>query len=174
VSATGTWTFRAAREDDADALAALHVASWRWAYRGLLDDEVLDGLSVEDRGSMWRTLLGGGEVAVVVAERENELVGFASAGPSRDDDAEPGTGEVAAIYLAEDVAGSGLGAALFARIQDELRARGFSRGTLWVLESNARARRFYEREGWHAAGAPELAPGLGLELVEYRRSLPRP
>jgi GNAT superfamily N-acetyltransferase len=154
VSATiGTWTIRAGREDDAEALAALHVASWRWAYRGLLDDEVLDGLSVEDRGSMWRTLLGGGEVAVIVAERGSELVGFASAGPSRDDDAEPGTGEVAAIYLAEEMAGSGLGAALFARIQDELRALGCSRATLWVLESNARARRFYEREGWRWDGS---------------------
>ena len=65
----------------------------------------------------------------------------------------PSTGEVTAIYLAESAAGTGLGHELFDRIQDELRAAGFTRGSLWVLETNARARRFYEREGWRWDGA---------------------
>jgi GNAT superfamily N-acetyltransferase len=90
---------------------------------------------------------------VLVAERDGRLGGFASAAASRDEDARAGTGEVTAIYLAEAVAGSGLGRALFARIQDELRGRGFARATLWVLETNVRARRFYEREGWRWDGS---------------------
>lgn len=143
-----TRTIRAARPEDAAAIAALHVASWRWAYRGLLSDEVLAALSVDDQTALWTELLDDGGVAVVVAEGDGSLAGFASASASRDDDAEPGTGEVAAIYLAETAAGSGLGRELFGRIQDELRARGFLRATLWVLETNVRARRFYEREGW--------------------------
>jgi len=145
---TGPWTIRAAGPDDAGDIAALHVASWRWAYRGLLADGVLDALSVDDRAARWAELLADDDVTVLVAERDGALAGFASAGASRDDDATQETGEVAAIYLAEAEAGSGLGRVLFARIQDELRSRGFVRATLWVLETNARARRFYEREGW--------------------------
>lgn len=149
---TGAWTIRAAGPDDAGGIAALHVASWRWAYRGLLADGVLDALNVEDRATMWTRLLAEDDVTVLVAEREGALAGFASAGASRDDDAAHGTGEIAAIYLAESDAGTGLGRALFVRIQDELRRRGFTRATLWVLEANARARRFYEREGWRWDG----------------------
>jgi GNAT superfamily N-acetyltransferase len=150
---TTAWTIRAALPDDAAAIAALHVDSWRWAYRGLLTDEVLDGLRVEDRAATWSKLLVDLEVSVVVAEREGAFAGFASGCATRDDDAAPGTGEVAAIYVAASAVGSGLGVDLFARIQDELRSRGFSRASLWVLESNARARRFYEREGWRWDGS---------------------
>jgi hypothetical protein len=40
-----------------------------------------------------------------------------------------------------------------------------------VPSGQARARRFYEREGWQAAGELFDNP-LGLLLVEYRRGLP--
>ena len=153
VRSAEAWTIRVARPVDAHGIAALHVASWRWAYRGLLADGVLDALSVDERAAMWSELLADDGVAVLVAERDGLLAGFASAAPSRDDDATPGTGEVAAIYLAEAEAGTGLGRDLFSRIQEELRSRGFTRATLWVLETNARARRFYEREGWRWDGS---------------------
>lgn len=32
-----------------------------------------------------------------------------------------------------------------------------------------RARRFYEREGWTAAGEPSADPTWGLEFIECRR-----
>ena len=150
---TSGWTIRAAAPRDAGAIAALHVASWRWAYRGLLADDVLDALSVDERAAIWTELLADDGIAGLVAERDGALAGFASGGASRDDDATPETGEVTAIYLAEAAAGSGLARDLFSRIQEELRRRGFTRATLWVLESNARARRFYEREGWRWDGA---------------------
>jgi L-amino acid N-acyltransferase YncA len=152
-ASVGPWAIRAARPADATSIAALHVASWRWAYRGLLADEVLAALSVDDRVAMWNELLVDDGVAILVAERDGTLAGFASGSASRDEGAETGTGEVAAIYLAETEAGSGLGGELFERIQVELRARGFTRATLWVLETNVRARRFYEREGWRWDGA---------------------
>jgi len=150
---TDTWTVRVARPDDVGAIAALHVASWRWAYRGLLAEEILAELSVESRASTWAELVEDPEVAVLLAERGGALGGFASACATRDADAPRGTGEVAAIYLSEGAAGTGLGSELFARIQDELRALGFTRATLWVLATNGRARRFYEREGWRWDGA---------------------
>ena len=48
---------RWATADDAAAIAAVHIASWRAAYRGLLPDAVLDSLSLEARTDHWREWL---------------------------------------------------------------------------------------------------------------------
>jgi GNAT superfamily N-acetyltransferase len=87
-------------------------------------------------------------------------VGFAAFGPPDDDPSVPvgsrppaGAGEVYAIYLDERVAGRGVGRALFDRAVGGLRAGGFGRAFLWVLEANERARRFYENAGWAWDGA---------------------
>ena len=46
--------------------------------------------------------------------------------------------------------------------------RGFTEMRLFVAAGQARARRFYEREGWRAVGEPFFDPVPGLTLVEYR------
>jgi ribosomal protein S18 acetylase RimI-like enzyme len=144
---------RPAVSTDALGIAAVHVASWRWAYRGQLPDDVLDGLSIEDREITWREVLGVAANTVLVAERGGSLVGFASGGPSTDDGAASTTAEIYTIYVDEGEAGTGTGTALFVGMREALAADGFTDATLWVLESNARARRFYEREGWAWDGA---------------------
>ncbi|HUQ39529.1 MAG TPA: hypothetical protein VM030_05200, partial [Acidimicrobiales bacterium] len=44
---------RVAGVEDARAIAEVHVASWLAAYRGIIDDDVLDGLSVDARAARW-------------------------------------------------------------------------------------------------------------------------
>ena len=87
-----------------------------------------------------------------VAEEDGRTVGFAVTGPSEDADAERTTAEVYAIYLEPDRLGTGLGRGLFSHAIDDLRERGFDSVTLWVLETNERARRFYEIAGWKPDG----------------------
>lgn len=144
---------RAAVPDDARAVAEVHVASWRWAYRGLLPDDLLDGLSVGDREADWASWLADPALDVVVAERSSRIVGFASGSASRDADALLGTGEVLTLYVTLDAAGTGMGRLLLGAVVAAMRDRGFHRATLWVLEANDRARRFYERAGWTWDGA---------------------
>ena len=48
---------RAATPADAAAIAGVHVRSWQAAYRGIVPDEVLDGLSLPDREQRWRSIL---------------------------------------------------------------------------------------------------------------------
>jgi GNAT superfamily N-acetyltransferase len=88
-----------------------------------------------------------------VAEVDGRIVGFASFGPSRDEDASDRTGEVPAIYLDPAVLGTGVGRELFEAATTALRDAGFAHATLWVLEANAPARRFYEKAGWAWDGA---------------------
>jgi GNAT superfamily N-acetyltransferase len=148
-------TIRAARPEDARSVAEVHVDSWRHTYRGILADEYLGRLSVEDRESMWLGAFADPDPksGALVAEADGHLVGFASFGPSRDEDAPDGTGEVPAIYVEPAALGTGVGRELFAAVTETLRDAGFTRATLWVLEANASARRFYEKAGWSWDGA---------------------
>jgi ribosomal protein S18 acetylase RimI-like enzyme len=60
--------------------------------------------------------------------------------------------ELYAIYLDQAVVGRGIGRALLAQALADLRRRGYQSAMLWVLATNARARRFYEAAGWRADG----------------------
>jgi GNAT superfamily N-acetyltransferase len=145
---------RLAGLEDARRIAEVHVEAWRWAYASLLSRSFLDELSVERRFEGWRDRLAEqGELRTWVAELDGWIVGFASTGPTEDEDVEPGTMELFTLYLVRDVLGTGVGRSLFERAVDDLRERGFTRGTLWVLEANELGRRFYEKAGWEPDGA---------------------
>lgn len=144
---------RAAGPDDAPAIARVRIESWRWAYRGLVPDALLEAMSVDDGEGDWRrTIAAPDGISVFVAEGGGRAVGFVSAGPSRDDDALTGTGEIGALYVVRAHAGTGVGGALMTAAEDSLRAGGFARATLWVLQANAAARGFYEHRGWTCDG----------------------
>jgi GNAT superfamily N-acetyltransferase len=168
-------TIRHAAIADGPALAELHIRSWQWAYRGQLPDEYLDRLSdtldrrIEARQAELANLPP--DHRWWVAEQAGQIVGFAVTQPSRDDDAPPLTGEVRAIYLAQEAAGKGIGRALFAHAVADLRERGYQQATLWVLESNSRARRFYEAAGWRPDGASKTEERLGARLREIRYAI---
>jgi ribosomal protein S18 acetylase RimI-like enzyme len=139
---------------DAEPLAGIHVRAWQAAYRGQLSDEYLDGLRAGDRIDMHRRTLAEPREGwrTWVAVEGEQVVGFAVTGPSEDADAEQDTGEVFAIYLEPERVGTGVGRRLFAYALLDLRKRGFRSATLWVLETNEQARRFYERAGWRFDG----------------------
>ncbi|MGA9162429.1 MAG: GNAT family N-acetyltransferase [Actinomycetota bacterium] len=141
---------REAVPKDARAIAEIHVRSWQAAYRGQLTDDYLDGLTVEDRLEQHRRSLEEPRAGWVtwVADDAGTVTGFAVTGPSEDADAGERTGELYAIYLDPDQIGTGLGRRLAEHALEDLRFHGFDTATLWVLETNERARRFYEAAGW--------------------------
>jgi GNAT superfamily N-acetyltransferase len=167
-------SIRQATEADARAIAEVHVKGWQWAYRGHLPDEFLDQLSVDRREATWRTLLTSATRRVWLAENVGRVVGFVATAPPREPAHPPGTAEVGAFYLLEEAAGRGVGVALHHAAIEDLCFRGFHRAYLWVLRSNGRARRFYERCGWNPDGATKVEPLAGFELDEMRYVLELP
>src|ERR1700691_3096251 len=143
---------RPAEPGDEPGIALAHVTSWQDAYRGHMPQDFLDGLDVGQRAEAWRQRFPAAKQSrgdVVVVESAGEIAGFAVFGPSRDADADPGrTGEVGAIYLRPGSIGQGLGRLLMDAVVSGLAGLGYADATLWVLDENARARRFYERAGW--------------------------
>ena len=175
MSSTGGVAIREAIPSDARAIAEVHVASWRWAYRDDLPAEFLDALSVDDRERMWNEWFtsDGRAAGTLVAQEQGRVVGFCSFGPCRDDDASERTAEVMTIYVLEDVAGRGIGRGLFASATDRLRVLGFEQARLWVMASNARSRRFYERAGWFWDGttSEHRFDCANLPIVRYAADL---
>jgi GNAT superfamily N-acetyltransferase len=167
---------RIATADDTDALAAVHVASWQAAYRGLLPDEYLDGLTAASRREIWARTLSATEWparGTLLAETdEGTVLGFASVCPTRDGDGD-GAGEVSGIYVHPSSWGAGVGRQLMDGAVVALRSAGFRQATLWVLEGNVRARDFYARTGWAADGArkDDVVAGVPVTEVRYRRNL---
>ena len=162
---------REATAQDAARIGVVHVESWRSAYRDQLPSEILEGLDAEKRGKAWTGILEDSRVDTFVSECDSLIVGFASLCPSRDDDAAPMTAEISSIYLLESAWGQGGGTALFRRMLIRAAERDFEEVTLWVLRSNARARRFYDYLGLRLDGGEKLersSTGAELEEVRYR------
>jgi GNAT superfamily N-acetyltransferase len=168
---------RPAVPEDAAAVTAVHVASWEGTYRGVFPDDLLDGPDLAvSRLRGWQRLLGepaARTVDLVAEDDGDQIVGLFHAGPSRDEDAGPDTAEVMMIYASPDAWGTGVGRGLMTAALDLLRDAGFTEVTLWVLDSNDRARRFYERAGFTADGATkdDEVGGAPITEVRYRRAL---
>lgn len=176
------WTVRTATLADAEAIGALHVRSWRHAYRRIVPDEVLAALDPAERAERWReTLRSPGSHRVFVALGDGsagpELGAFCAVGPvrevRRDGRAGARTGELYALYADPDAFGLGAGPAAHRAGVDRLRAAGHRRAVLWVLTENARARAFYARHGWRGDKMVEEHEhlGVGLSVVRYSRWL---
>ncbi len=108
---------RTATAADASGMARVHVKSWHETYRGLVADEVLDRPDgVHRRERLWMRVVtegADGTTAVAVAERDREIIGTASAGYPRDDDATWPV-KLFVLYLLAEFQGSGAGTRLLA------------------------------------------------------------
>ena len=152
---------------DAGGLAEVHVRTLQSAYRDIVPDSDLDSLSVADREESWTKIIAAGSTTFV-ADVDGAVQGFASGGPSRDDDAGPETGEVYALYVDPEEQGGGTGQMLIASGFEELAREGFAEATLGVLEKNARAWGFYEAAAMELDGGRQALTLGGVELWEVR------
>ncbi|HEU5471621.1 MAG TPA: GNAT family N-acetyltransferase [Actinophytocola sp.] len=162
---------RVARLADARDFAGVQIAAWRAAYAGILPDDVLRGLDVDERSGRWAAALvepePPGPVRHLVAERRGRVVGIGEVGAPRV--AVPdGTGELRMINVHPDWWGRGVAKPLFECLVAELAGLGYRSGYLWVVDGNDRARRFYERLGWRPDGTVRPDPRFSPPVPELR------
>lgn len=162
---------RPPRPADARPLAELHVLAWQRAYRRLVPDGFLDGLSVERRAARWREEIRDEADKILVAEDGEGIAGFVRLGACRDEGAGPAAGEIHGIYLHPRAWRRGLGRRLCGEALARLAAAGFTEITLWVLRGNAQAIAFYEAMGFAADGRERehrTRGGVVLPHARYR------
>lgn len=143
---------RRARLGDAAQIAHVHDASWRHAYSGMLPHRALDKM-VRRRGEQWWQAALKRSTLILVAQVEDEIVGYATLGPNRVDSLTP-EGEIYEIYLKPEYQGVGLGTGLFLSARKELKRRNILGTIVWVLADNELAIQFYEN-----AGGKKIAEG---------------
>lgn len=147
---------RAAVLDDAEALTDLHLDVWEEAYAGLMPDEIFAVRRAQrtERIKRWRSNIETGPISnwVLEPDEPGRLLGFACAGPGRDDDPGLPPLELSALYVRAEKYGAGLGHALLRAVIEDAAAY------LWVLDGNQRATAFYERQGFRFDGHTKADP----------------
>jgi ribosomal protein S18 acetylase RimI-like enzyme len=162
---------RPAEPGDARALATVTVDGWRAGYRGIVPNDSLARLSIDDRAERWQELLEKADSFTLVAEIDEQVAGFCSVvRPSRDEDAGPRTAEIAALYVAPARWRSGVGSAVLAEALEQLADEAWTDVTLWVFAANDRGRAFYARHGFELADEA-VNDYYGLPVVRLRRPL---
>jgi L-amino acid N-acyltransferase YncA len=163
------FTIRRATIGDAEAIARVHVESWKSTYAQIVPDAYLASLNVEVRSQSWREQIEAGNSRIFVAESGGYVLGFASAGRLRETlgsyDA-----ELYAIYLLREFQHCGAGRALVRAVVDSLRAEGFEGMVVWVLEKNP-AVSFYKNLGGIQIAAKSIEIG-GEPLEEVALGWP--
>jgi GNAT superfamily N-acetyltransferase len=153
---------RRARPMDAAAIGAVHVATWRSTYAGVLPDAYLASLSsvrhaagyeqaITDRRdchAVFVAVASGPDAPPGCRDGGGAVVGFASGGRARR--AGLGQGEIETLYVLDDYRDRGVGRRLMRAMAAHLAAVGCRSAMLWVLEANP-TRWFYLRLGGRAA-----------------------
>jgi len=144
-----SFLIRKATLDDAGGIATVHVKAWQESYQGIISQNVLDALSVEQRVPSWIKALQEFPERNFVACANETIIGFCIAGPSRSDMEK---GEIYALYVLNAYKGMGVGYQLFSAATSFLAAKGLCPYIAQALEANKPARAFYERQGGTVCG----------------------
>ena len=169
------------------AMSAIHCRGWRATYRGAVPDDYLREVITEDHWVPYFREDYATKRCKGLLLYENDLpVAACTYGPIRsgtsprqsaemviDASKYPGWGEVISLYTEPGRTSSGFGGMLLEGAVDRLRAEGRPGCTLFVLEENQGARRFYERHGFAWDGSVQLVPfphGMVCHDLRYVRS----
>ena len=149
-------------------MASVFIDAWRGAYRGIVDDAVIDALQHGDIASWMRNLVANTAARTLVAEEApGDVLGFTRFGDDAEDTA---NGHIFALYVTTSASGKGVGRQLLERAINEVDPTSSRAVTLWVFERNLRARRFYEAAGFAPDGGARVEDLYQAPEISMRRS----
>lgn len=142
---TGLIEIRKARPGDANAIATVHDAAWRSAYRGLIPGVELEKM-VERRGPRWwdAAIRRGSRLSVLLVGET--IAGYVNYGGNRTKSLPYGA-EIYEIYLDPEHQGLGFGQRLFSAARRDLAMARIEGLVVWALAENDGAIGFYKAMG---------------------------
>jgi GNAT superfamily N-acetyltransferase len=162
---------RRAVERDLPAIAAIHVASWQDAYKGVVPEVVLLGRSIADCLAGWRAIFARYPANITVAAlNDGRIHGFCCAGAVTDAGRNvPFEFEVYGLHVAPSSRRNGIGARLLHQALARARQHeGSSSAIVWTLADLTLSRKFYEREGGRLVKSGVfMIEGTALPEVAY-------
>jgi len=133
---------RKAEAKDARAIAQISVDTWKDAYKGLIDNAVLESRKVDDKRILsWVDNINNPDFIVLVCE-DKEILGYLWGGPARD---EYGLkNEIYALYVKTSSQRRGIGSELIKEYKQRIKNESFY---LYMIKNNKKASSFYEASG---------------------------
>jgi ribosomal protein S18 acetylase RimI-like enzyme len=145
-----SYLVRHATEADLPTLAAVHLASWRAAYRDLVPEKVLLRRSIEDCLAGWRATLAREPANVTVAYApDGRIHGVCRAGAVVDAErSAPFEFEVFGLHVPPNSRRRGIGASLLRQaLARASRCEGSNSAIVWTLKDLPSPRQSYRRAG---------------------------
>lgn len=137
---------RKANFKDAQAIAKVHVDTWRTTYEGIIPTEFLDKLDYSERKNSWENnIMRTENVVFVVENEEGQIIGFADTS-RRENNLELNSTDLTALYLLEAYQGKGVGKLLMKTLFEHYKNQGYDKIYVDVLADN-NTRYFYEYLG---------------------------
>lgn len=155
---------RNVKYEDLRAVAEIAIRGWQTAYRGIVDDEYLDSLSIEE--NYQKQIKDYKENGFIVAEQEGEVVGFCRyiVGNNYQDEYPEVDCELCALYVKPEEKRNGIGRALVEYVKNEFRRNNLNKMIIWCFKDNYPSRAFYEKMGGELCG--ETTCIRGREYLE--------
>ena len=160
------FNIRLATPDDAKYCADIHAKSWLFAYSNIVPKAIIKEHNARWL-MIWNKMLANNNKSHYVIMLDNVIIGFLSIAVSRDDDLKESFYEIIGLYLAPEFIGVGYGKQSMNWIKKEIQSRGYNKISLWVLEENNRARRFYEQSGFITDGKIKPSGLADAQEVRY-------
>ena len=161
-----TWQVRRAFPEDAAALSLIAGASFLETFAGILDGpDIVAHCAANNGSAVFAKWLADPANVVAIAEHDAGRAPIGYTVLTRPDlpiDTGATDIELKRIYTLGRARGTGLGAALMQVAFADARALGHTRILLGVYGKNARAHRFYEKQGFSVAGTRQFLVGKTL------------
>ena len=133
--------------EDVPSAAQIRVDGWRKAYNGIVDDEYLDSLNVEEQEQIFLKCVGSDNF--IVAIMDGGVVGFCRF--LYDNSFSPNIDyvdcELMAIYARPDLKGKGIGVKMFKEVVKRFKNRNKTTMIIWCLADNVDSIGFYKHLG---------------------------
>lgn len=139
---------RKAIKEDSYSIAKLIVESWQTAYRGLIDDNYLNTLSIPDRVIGWEKniLSQNKNNHIYVYEEDNKILGVIRFGKP-DDESSNYNSEIHVLYVEPSLKRFGIGTKLFNFAKTYFVKQNTTNMIIWCLKNNLPSIKFYEKMG---------------------------
>ncbi len=158
---------REARIEDAERLAYIHSHVWEVAYADILPSSAIEAKS-KTRLDLWnRILQEKGTARKIVFQEDGVIIGFMVMDTSRDQDLKDKVLEITSLYFIPEYWGKGYAKHLVDFAVNHAKKNRYYALSLWVLEKNLRARKFYEKCDFFFDGTKKVDT-IGVEVTELR------
>ena len=139
---------RTATINDAEKVAKIKIEGWQTAYRGIIDDEFLDNMNLNEEIEKRKNNIENG-VDIIVAELNNEVIGFCLYRDYiKDPENYPNANcEISSLYVKSSLKRKGIGTKLMQYVIQKLQNQGKTQMILGCLKGNYPSRAFYEKMG---------------------------